>query len=67
MDIYIISPAEPSAGLYESTWTIENVYIDDDGHREAVRTAFMEAFSEITGGGHYVMFSDEINDWPAEA
>lgn len=67
MDIYIIYHDEPAAGLDGGSWTISDIEIDDDGHREAVREAFVEAFDVVSGGRCQVVFEDEVNYWPTEA
>ena len=60
LSIHIECPGEPEAGLQTASWEIENVFIDDNEHRESVRNNFHKAFSELTEDAVFVIFSDEL-------
>ena len=53
-------PGDWNAGIASATWEIENIYVDDEEHREQIRKTFKEAFDCQTGGGHKIWFSDEL-------
>ena len=57
-------PGERSTGIPSATWEIDNISVEDDEHREQIRKAFKEAFDCQTGGGHRILFSDEISVRP---
>ena len=60
MDIIITINGDSAAGIPDSSWTVENIHIDDTEHRETVRGAFQLAFGELTGNLSHVVFSDEL-------
>lgn len=60
IEVYIIFPGEKNAGLNSCSWSISNLLFDDKNQREEFREKIHEAFNTITGGGHYVIFSDEV-------
>jgi hypothetical protein len=62
LNILVVYDGDPSAGIPSATWEIIDVELEDDEHREEVRAAFSGAFELITGGGHRVLFTDEIHD-----
>lgn len=60
VSIWVIFPGDPSVGIFGATWEINHIPVPEDAeHREEIRQAFTEAFGVITGGGHFVVFSDE--------
>lgn len=61
ISVLINFPGDPAVGIRSTYWEIKDVgWLDDyPEQREEFRTKLQEAFEVITGGGHYVTFSDE--------
>lgn len=60
----VIFPGEKEVGIFEAHWEINGGLIfGSQEDREAFRQQIDNAFELVTGGGHYVIFSDE---WPKD-
>lgn len=57
--LYAVAPGDESVGIRSAAWTVDDIELDDNEHREAVRESFVAAFESLVGDRVVVTFSDE--------